>query len=80
VNTCTFQVSAVVIVNDISIYFISMLDFVSKVGSVCTVLTNNCCEDAYNLLQSLDIKKLLVRALCCMYPLCKLMPPDDCAL
>ncbi|XP_052144825.1 uncharacterized protein LOC127764047 [Oryza glaberrima] len=31
-----------------------------KMGSVCTILTNNYCEDAYSLLQSLDIKKLLL--------------------
>ncbi|GJM92125.1 hypothetical protein PR202_ga08556 [Eleusine coracana subsp. coracana] len=31
----------------------------AEVGSLCTVLTNNYCEDACSLLQSLDIKKLL---------------------
>ncbi|GJN16963.1 hypothetical protein PR202_gb03994 [Eleusine coracana subsp. coracana] len=39
----------------------------AEVGSLCTVLTNNYCEDACSLLQSLDIKKLLVSALCYMY-------------
>ncbi|EAZ14564.1 hypothetical protein OsJ_04486 [Oryza sativa Japonica Group] len=34
-----------------------------KMGSVCTILTNNYCEDAYSLLQSLDIKKLLLAVL-----------------
>ncbi|TVU36107.1 hypothetical protein EJB05_18023, partial [Eragrostis curvula] len=32
----------------------------AEVGSVCTVLTNSYSEDAYSLLQSLDIKKLLL--------------------
>ncbi|KAK3162797.1 hypothetical protein QOZ80_1BG0093890 [Eleusine coracana subsp. coracana] len=32
----------------------------AEVGSLCTVLTNSYCEDAYSLLQSLDIKKLLL--------------------
>uniref|UniRef100_A0A804NTZ1 Uncharacterized protein n=1 Tax=Zea mays TaxID=4577 RepID=A0A804NTZ1_MAIZE len=30
------------------------------VASVCTTLTHTYCEDAYSLLQNLDIKKLLV--------------------
>ncbi|KAJ1286741.1 hypothetical protein BS78_03G375100 [Paspalum vaginatum] len=32
----------------------------AEVGSVCTTLTNTYCEEAYSLLQSLDIKKLLL--------------------
>ncbi|CAL4972546.1 unnamed protein product [Urochloa decumbens] len=32
----------------------------AEVGSVCTVLSNTYCEDAYSLLQSLDLKKLLL--------------------
>jgi len=32
----------------------------AEVSSVCTILTNTYCEDAYSLLQSLDIKKLLL--------------------
>lgn len=32
----------------------------AEVGSVCTTLTNTYCEDAYSLLQSLDVKKLLL--------------------
>ncbi|RCV28683.1 hypothetical protein SEVIR_5G427900v4 [Setaria viridis] len=32
----------------------------AEVGSVCTILTNTYCEDAYSILQSLDIKKLLL--------------------
>uniref|UniRef100_A0A0A9HTT7 Uncharacterized protein n=1 Tax=Arundo donax TaxID=35708 RepID=A0A0A9HTT7_ARUDO len=32
----------------------------AEVGSVCTILTNTYREDAYSLLQSLDIKKLLL--------------------
>ncbi|CAO2196518.1 unnamed protein product [Urochloa humidicola] len=32
----------------------------AEVGSVCTTLTNTYCEDAYSLLQSLDLKKLLL--------------------
>uniref|UniRef100_K3XPP6 Uncharacterized protein n=1 Tax=Setaria italica TaxID=4555 RepID=K3XPP6_SETIT len=35
----------------------------AEVGSVCTILTNTYCEDAYSILQSLDIKKLLVMML-----------------
>ncbi|PUZ53371.1 hypothetical protein GQ55_5G047600 [Panicum hallii var. hallii] len=32
----------------------------TEVSSVCTILTNTYCEDAYSLLESLDIKKLLL--------------------
>ncbi|OQU88087.1 hypothetical protein SORBI_3003G396900 [Sorghum bicolor] len=32
----------------------------AEVGSVCTTLTHTYCEDAYSLLQNLDIKKLLL--------------------
>ncbi|KAL6840374.1 hypothetical protein ACP4OV_030184 [Aristida adscensionis] len=32
----------------------------TEVGSVCTILTNNYCDDAYSPLQSWDIKKLLL--------------------
>ncbi|XP_039850433.1 uncharacterized protein LOC120709003 isoform X1 [Panicum virgatum] len=38
----------------------SVLLFADEVSSVCTILTSTYCEDAYSLLQSLDIKKFLL--------------------
>ena len=75
--TCTFQVLSQVNVYDISIYLISMLDLVSQVGSVCTTLTHTYCEDAYSLLQNLDIKKLLVSAFSTCNILCRLQASPD---